>query len=77
MSIERRLTQAEKAAAVTATNESHTGELIIHDGETGEVLHRRRLPGNVSVLLPDNGRDPAIRDGRPTCGSAEPSSTRK
>ena len=60
MSIERRLTQAEKAAAVTASDESHAGEFITFDLESGKVLKRSPLPAGVFFTMPDNRRDSSI-----------------
>jgi hypothetical protein len=63
MAIEHRISKMEKRLGMTSVNASHIGEIIIYDKETGEAPQRRATGGDVSILMPDNGRDPRLREG--------------
>ncbi len=63
MAIEQRVSKLEKRLAMTSAANESVGEIVIYDPRTGEVLRRTATGGDVSLYMPDNGREPAIRDG--------------
>ena len=62
MAIAHRVSKLEKRLAMTSTDESHKGELLIVDSDTGEVLQRTALECDVRAIMPDNKREPLPRE---------------